>query len=303
MGQVKKMANIRGKYKPENDKVGGVPAKVPKRSKEGTIHDEISNHKDENDEKTDGNDNEHQCNRTFYRNLPTVNDSDSPVRKDIIKQKEECRTCRRAIIKNWKILKKYVYPDDLLEKLCARNLLLRENFEDLYVMDRSLALDKVLTASYRSILTLEKFNILKAAVNDANPGAHVEWNANDNNEVPFATVEIPTNTLVQMRPMLEQKLKRNVAIDIKDDFLIHSIITIDEHEQISQDLRKNPVSTKFIQMIIDKINMRSFDCLSYSLQKFNEKQKNKNQSNIKTLLDIMCGSRIPPDSSDRKSVV
>lgn len=95
-----------------------------------------------------------------------------------------------------------------------------------------------------------------------------------------------------MRLILEKNLKRNVVIDIKDDFLIHSIITIDEHEQIAQDLRKNSVSTKFLQMIIDKMHMRSFDCLSYSLQNVNEKQKNRNQSNIKTLLDFMCGPRI-----------
>lgn len=107
-------------------------------------------------------------------------------------------------------MKKYVYPVDLLEKLCVRTLLKRENFEDLNEIDRSLALDKVLTASYRSILTLEDFDKLKAAVNDANPGANVEWNANDDNEVPFVTVEIPSKWINFLSSMTTNHLKKLV---------------------------------------------------------------------------------------------
>lgn len=86
-----------------------------------------------------------------------------------------------------------MYPVDLLEQLCKRNLLKRENFEDLNRMDRSLALDKVLTSSYRNIFTKKQFDILKAAVQDVNSGANIEWDASidDTCTVPYEDINIP----------------------------------------------------------------------------------------------------------------
>lgn len=90
-------------------------------------------------------------------------------------------------------MKKYVYPVDLLEQLCKRKLLKRENFEDLNWMDRSLALDKVLTSCYRNIFTKKQFDILKAAVQDVNSGANIEWDASidDTYTVPYEDINIP----------------------------------------------------------------------------------------------------------------
>lgn len=93
--------------------------------------------------------------------------------------------------------------------------------------------------------------------------------------------------------MVEQIVKGDVAISIKDDFLVSSIISIDEHEQITNDLRENAKSTRFIQMMFNKVGDRSLDCLVYSLQQFNEKQKMK-QNNIKTLINDLCGTSRPP---------
>lgn len=104
---------------------------------------------------------------------------------EILRKKEECRKCRRSIIRNWKNLKKYVHHAELLEELCENKLLRRENFENMYEMDKSLALDRVLTACYRNILTQNQFDILRAAVQVVNPIAQIEWDTCDYDVVPY----------------------------------------------------------------------------------------------------------------------
>ncbi|XP_063415802.1 uncharacterized protein LOC134697454 [Mytilus trossulus] len=174
-------------------------------------------------------------------------------------------------------------------------------------MDRSLALDKVLTSCYRNIFTKKQFDILKAAVQDVNSGANIEWDASidDTSTVPYEDINIPEYVVSSndgFKRTLTRTVKGKVAIDIKDDFLVHSIITIDEHEKVSNDLRERTVSDTFIQLIFDKSNTRAFDCLAHSLQQFNEKQKIK-QSNIKSLVDMLLGTSKQSDLSSTRSSI
>lgn len=306
------MTDTSEEEEPDNDILGH--GKIRKRSKESTIIQEREQCMFSSSSRTNGTGYQHsrpRCDRqsTSTSNRIRSDETQTDVRKDIIQRKEECRTCRQKIIRNWKIVKKYVYPVDLLEQLCKRNLLQLENFEDLNKMDRSLALDKVLTSSYRNIFTKKQFDILKAAVKDVNSCANIEWDASndDTYTVPYQDINIPESVVSSndgIKRKLKQTVKGKVAIDIKDDFLVQSIITIDEHEKVSKDLRESAVSDTFIQMIFDKFSMRSLDCLAHSLHQFNEKQKIK-QSNIKSLLDMLLETSNIPDkelSSTRSSI-
>ncbi|XP_071124715.1 uncharacterized protein [Mytilus edulis] len=304
------MSDTREEEEPHDDTLGH--GKIRKRTLESTIIQERNQCIDSSSSRTNGAGN--QCSWPGYdrQSTSTSNqirgeETNTDHRKDIIQWKEECRSCRQKIIRNWKNVKKYVYPVALLEQLFKRKLLKRENFEDLNWMDRSLALDKVLTSCYRIIFTKKQFDILKAAVQDVNSGANIEWDASidDTNTVPYEDINIPeyvVSSNVGFNRTLTRTVKGKVAIDIKDDFLVHSIITIDEHEKVSNDLRKHTVSDTFIQMIFDKSNTRSLDCLAHSLQQFNEKQKIK-QSNIKSLVDMLLGKSKPPDLSSVRSSI
>ncbi|XP_052103260.1 uncharacterized protein LOC127736713 isoform X2 [Mytilus californianus] len=298
-----------GEY--DEDDNNEVPVKIHKGSLESTTHDErvqgSSGFRSPHSSRTNGN--EYQPSTSQYPSTcvrplaPTLNnirnhETHRGERKDIMQKKEECRTCRRKIIRNWKVLKKYVFPAALLAKLDERNLLSRENFEDLDKMNRSLAQDKVLTASYRNIRTQNKFDIFRSAVNEVSPGANIEWDANNDSRVPYDNIKIPQ--YVSSDNLIRQKLGRiikgKVAINIKDDFLVHSIITIDEHEIISKDIRDH----QLIEMILKKVEARSLDCLVYSLQHFNETQK---QSSIETLVDMLYRTSKPSDLPSTKSSI
>lgn len=191
------------------------------------------------------------------------------VKHTIHKKADEAPTSVKKIIANWKYIKQNIDPMPLLDELHKRNMLSKNDFEDLGDKRRSHQTTLLLIAACKQIQVEDDFQKFKESIRTLSSkcAKQLDQTIQEPHFQSIKTSNEEIDLLQAHRRILEEKLYPDDFLSVLDDFIEKFVFDLNTVEKIIVDFPAKKANECFFGMIIRHLKNGSFSCLVENLQK------------------------------------